>query len=144
MKVNDISPFIRYAFEFIYSPSSSVEYISRDCRLFYFVDGECEIHFNKDVFTLTSGSILLFKAGTPYNLKAKNPVRIISINFDYSTKYQHIKKPLNRISSKNGYDENTEILIDEITDCEALSRPILSNATSKMHDTIKKIVVYLF
>ena len=141
MKLSEISPFVRYAFEFIYPPTDSVEYIARDCRLFYIVDGECEIHFSKKIFSLTSGSILLFKAGTPYNLKAKNPVRIISINFDYSSKYQHIKEPLNRISSKTEYDANTEILIDEITDCDALNRPILSNSFSQMHKIIKNIVV---
>lgn len=141
LKLADISPFIRYAFEFIYPPTDSVEYIARDCRLFYIVDGECEIHFNKKIFSLPSGSILLFKAGTPYNLKTKNPVRIISINFDYSSNYQYIKEPLSRISSKPKYNTNTEILIDEITDCDALNRPILSNAFPKTNEIIKKIVI---
>lgn len=141
LKLADISPFIRYAFEFIYPPTDSVEYIARDCRLFYIVDGECEIHFNKKIFSLPSGSILLFKAGTPYNLKTKNPVRIISINFDYSSNYQYIKEPLSRISSKPKYNTNTEILIDEITDCDALNRPILSNALPETNEIIKKIVI---
>lgn len=141
LKLADISPFIRYAFEFIYPPTDSVEYIARDCRLFYIVDGECEIHFNKKIFSLPSGSIALFKAGTPYNLKTKNPVRIISINFDYSSNYQYIKEPLSRISSKPKYNTNTEILIDEITDCDALNRPILSNALPETNEIIKKIVI---
>lgn len=90
---------------------------------------------------MPSGSIALFKAGTPYNLKTKNPVRIISINFDYSSNYQYIKEPLSRISSKPKYNTNTEILIDEITDCDALNRPILSNALPETNEIIKKIVI---
>lgn len=141
LKLANISPFIRYALEFTYSPKNSVEYIARDCRLFYIIDGECEIHFKEEFFALTAGSILLFKAGIPYSFKLKNPVRIISINFDYSSKYQCIKEPLSRISSNTEHNANTEILINEITDCDVLNRPIFSNALSKTHEIIKKIVI---
>ncbi len=141
MKLAEIHPFIRFAYQYIYPKSEGETYISRDCRLFYIIEGEFDIILNQKNYKMIPGSILLFKSGVPYSFKNNKSIKLISINFDFSQNHQEIDKPLMRIIAKNTPKNVLELFTDEISDCQQLNYPIFSNTLPFLRKTFEKIII---
>ncbi len=141
MKLSELHPFIRFAYQYIYPGSDEETYISRDCRLFYIIDGECEIILNNVSYQLSPGAALLFKAGIPYRFKNQKPIKLISINFDFSHKYQNFDKPLMRMAANTHSSNLLEMFTEDISDCDTLNRPIFSNSFPLLRKILEKIII---
>lgn len=82
MLVREIQPYIRLAHIF-----SDAEFIKNtaytaDNRLFYILEGSCNIIVNHTSYAVHPGSVLLLPRGTSYKLPQVK-AKVIGINFDY-------------------------------------------------------------
>ena len=136
MLLKEATPFVRQAI--ITTLNSSTKYDvfyelrSLDCRLFYIFSGKGSITIEGKAYNLSPGSVVLFKAGTRYIWQPDEGYSLesLSVNFDYTQNFKHIKSPFHPIHSDKFSDKDILESI-EITDAKMLNFPIvLANATS--------------
>ena len=139
MLLESINPFVRQAL--ISSISSNTkedvfyELQSSDCRLFYIISGKGDMIVQNKTYSLCPGCTILFQSGTKYVWQTtdEDVIEYISINFDYTQNFLHIKKPFHPVhSDKFSYKDTLENIT--IKDAPVLSRPIvLYNSNSFEH-----------
>lgn len=123
MKYLEITPFIRFAYEFEYITDDEV-YISNDCRLFFILEGDGEIIVNNSVYNFTPFTTMLWQQNTNYRFNCKNPIKLIAINFDYTATRIEYSQPfkLNKADKQNINSNTSKIYFE---DCPALNSPII-------------------
>ena len=86
MLISKLRPFIRYARILKVTSSSSFEMVTAlDNRLFYVSDGFGKIIVNDVEYEMMEGSLLLIRAGNPYQiLSPSGSITYIAINFDFT------------------------------------------------------------
>lgn len=123
MKYLEITPFIRFAYEFEYVTDNE-EYISNDCRLFLILEGDGEIIVNNSVYNFTPFTTMLWQQNTNYRFNCKNPIKLIAINFDYNATRIEYSQPFKlKKADKQNINSNTSKIYFE--DCLALNSPII-------------------
>ncbi|MBO7762966.1 MAG: helix-turn-helix domain-containing protein [Clostridia bacterium] len=122
MKLCEISPFIRQAIIRSMKPGlyTSRGLKTRDCRLFYILHGNGEIIVEGRAYTIKAGTVILFQAGTEYVWQITD-MRYISVNFDYTQAYSHIKTTFSPLGSAEFPSDNFSQRI-EFSDAPALNR----------------------
>ncbi len=88
MRFCEIHPFVRFSrYMAVENPMEYPEFIPLDSRLFYTISGEGQIRTEKEVYTMTHGSILIIPAGKNYHiLTPKEKVEYLVLNFDYTSR----------------------------------------------------------
>ena len=137
MKIYEINPFIRYATT-IRLFDSREKVSSRDCRLFFVQKGNTRLVINDTQYVLARDSAILFPGGTAYKFLVKDPVTLISINFDYTQKNRNISNSLSPISANNFQ----KIMILEnvfFEDAEILNSPLQIDKAFGLRDKLENI-----
>lgn len=99
MNINEINPHIRFAQELNYHPASYA--LCASDYHFYYTLSECEFELGDRLHKLKSNAIVFLPPGTPYLIKCKQKLQIISINFDFSQNHSHLIKEKPPVSVDN-------------------------------------------
>lgn len=121
MLLEEISPFIRFCNRYNWNPYHHFS-ICLDCRLFYIKDGEGEITIEGKKYFFNKNTLILFQAGTKYKFNVKEPINIISINFDYTQNNNRHISPYTPVLVKNN-----ETLTYNIEKIQFENAPVLEN-----------------
>ncbi len=135
MKICDINPFIRYANMNDFSPANEFVY-SYDSRLFYIIEGECEITIEDTDYTANEDTLMLWHAGTKYCFKTYKDVKMIILNLDY-TQMRNIKADSMSPVKAIDFDKNLMTELIHFEDCDSFNRPLV---IENMHSIKKQLV----
>lgn len=117
MKLFDINPYVRFARVFDKSVSRR-EIVGLDNRLFYCESGVGEITAANEKYTLTEGSALLIRAGTPYkNTLPTEGMKLYAFNFDFL--YDE-SRPRNAVSYVFADEYRQNMLLEPLEEFEEL------------------------
>ena len=138
MKLGDINPFIRFTGQVTYTAKNRPVYV-KDCRLFYILDGNGEILANGQSFELKKNVLFYCCGGTEYNIKAKTPLKIYTLNYDLTQRNNEITSILPPVKLKKG---EKKLVIDpcEITDSSFLNSCFYMRNGAEFKDDIRKII----
>ncbi len=139
MKMCNINPHIRFAETITFSLKER-KVKCTDCRLMYVVSGEGEIEINSQTFKLYPDSFFYACGGTVYSLKAKQPLTMISLNFDLTQNHNDIITDFMPIDIDSEKIKSMPVFFDRVEDSEILSSySVVSNA-SYLHRKLKSIL----
>lgn len=142
MKLKDINPFVRQALVSRLTSSNKTDVFNKirtvDCRLFYISDGNGKMRFEDEVYPLSKGTVVLFRAGTPYMWEVEC-LDYYAVNFDYTQDFSNIKQSFHPISDSLFLQKD---IIDNRTfdDEELLNKPLVLSFAPEFEENIKKIV----
>jgi len=139
MKMCDINPHIRFAETITYSLKERKVKCS-DCRLMYIVSGEGEIEINSQSFKLNPDSFFYCSGGTVYNLKAKETLTMISLNFDLSQKHNHIITDFLPVDLNSDKVKTMSVIFEKIEDSDILSSYSIVSNGSYLNRKLKSIL----
>lgn len=128
MTLGKIEPFVRQASIVTLGNAARYETYHElrtpDCRLFYITSGKGSIMLDGKQYKLYPGKIVLIKGGTRYIWQpaADGELTFISVNFDYTDSYSHIKRSFHPIHSSD-FDDNCILENISIDDAEILNSP---------------------
>lgn len=140
MKLLDISPFVRYAFQFELQPKRT-PYTSYDNRLFFIIKGSGKIYLNDVPYSFSKGTVMLWQAGTKYQFDCRNELSVICINFDYSTEHSQRTSYYAPVSLKNRKDPFFDYETTFFEDCEALNKPIFCHNAFFLQKNLNTLVI---
>ena len=126
MLLEEISPFIRFCALYNWHPYTKFS-ICLDCRLFYINNGEGEIIIDEKKYNFKKHTLILFQAGTKYKFISKEPINLISVNFDYTQKNNHRILPYETIVVKNNKPITYHAEKIQFENSPALENPIVIN-----------------
>lgn len=124
LTLSQINPCVRYAREdrlAVHARRAPV--CARDGRLFYLYEGECALWLAQGSARLGPRSAVLLPAGTPYCLTPEQPVRLFSVNFDYTQARSSAAAPFPLLPGNCALPD--EERSPAFSDCETLNRPLL-------------------
>lgn len=143
MLFQNISPFVRQALSSTLNQSHTLDIHTKiktvDCRLFYIVSGNGNIVIEGKEYPLLPGMSILFSAGTEYIWAVKDEMQYLSVNFDYTEIFSHIKKTFHPIHSVNF--SNSQI-IERVyfDDMQLLNEPLILQNANIIKPIIQQIV----
>lgn len=124
MLLEEISPFIRFCNRYNWRPYSHFS-ICLDCRLFYIKSGEGEIVIEGEKYFFEKNTLILFQGDTKYKFIVREPINIISVNFDYTQNNSHHILPYAPVLVKN----NETVALDteklQFENAQVLEKPIV-------------------
>ncbi len=96
MTIQEINPHIRYARYHQIFNSDISKRICYDCRLFYFINGNCKLKVGKEIFEITDNTAIYLPPATCYRFIPTNndPLSTLIFDFDLISKYANIKDSL--------------------------------------------------
>lgn len=109
-----------------------------DSRMFYIISGNGEVTIEDTTYSLYPGSVVLFKAGTPYMWNVTE-MQFYILNFDYTYKYSDIKGTFHPIHTEN-FPEAECLDCGSILDEPMLNTPIVVRAASNLEALFKLTV----
>lgn len=137
MKVYEINPFIRFA-KAIRLLDSTENTSSRDSRLFYVLNGNARLVINDTQYTLSQDSAIIFPNGTVYRFDIDNPLKLISINFDYTQNNRNMSDSLFPVAADR-FKENMKLENIFFEDADILNYPIKIDKAFGLRDKLEKI-----
>lgn len=138
MKVYEINPFIRYA-QKIKLTKPIGKTLTYDHRLFYIEHGCCNIRINNIEYALQKGSVILMQSGNEYEFNINEQISLISINFDYTQKFNNITNFITPVEA-NYFDSGNILEKIKFSDADALNSPIVISCMYEMGYSLNKIV----
>ncbi len=135
MKFFDSLPFIRFAYAIPMRTGRLLS--SRDCRLFYCIEGSGQIKVNGILYPFHVGTAMLWQAGCEYCFDACEPLKIISVNFDYSGERADIREPLPMIDALSDSYRPESVLFD---DCPPLNAPLITECSPTVRELLEKLM----
>ncbi len=108
-----------------------------DSRLFYIISGKGEVTIDGTSYDLSPGSVVLFRAGTPYMWNITE-MQFYIINFDYSDIFSEITNTYHPVHAEN-FNKSDCFDCGEITDETRLNSPIVLRAVSNLEPLFKMI-----
>lgn len=138
MLTAEINPFIRFARELAVQNSNG-DVLTYDHRLFYVTTGECRIKIENIEYPLQSGSVVLLKSGTEYGIEVDKPIKIISLNFDYTQNFRSHKEFLTPVCAE---DFRTDRVLERpsFSDADELNRPIVLSGVYEIQRLLDSIL----
>ena len=127
MNFSEIQPFVRYAHAFTIDDASQFADVrAYDHRLLYISSGRGQFIIDGQSYPLQSGMLMLWQPGLPYSYvpDEQQPLALYGINFDYTHRHQHLKRPIapDRSSVYKPWD-----IVESVCfrDLEQFNRPII-------------------
>lgn len=122
------------------SKASDIRYTLRsyDSRLLYVISGSGTVCADTEVYELSPGSVILFKAGTPYMWNVTE-MQFFIINFDYSDRFSHIKGTYHPLHAEN-FRESDCFDCGTITDRPRLESPIVLKGVQNLEPLFRLAV----
>ena len=141
MLLEAISPFIRFCNRYNWRPYSHFS-VCLDCRLFYIKNGEGEIVIEGKKYFFEKNTLIIFQSGTKYKFIVREPINIISVNFDFTQDNCHHISPYATVQVKNNETlplgtekiqfENANVLENPIVIRNFSTNGILKNMLSEI------------
>ncbi len=135
MKFFDSVPFIRFAQTVPMRTGRSLS--SHDNRLFCCTEGIGTVTVNGTLYSFGAGTVMLWQAGYEYRFDSCEPLKMISVNFDYTGERSDIREPLPMIDVLNDPYRPTPIVFD---DCPLLNVPFITVCPPVAHELIDKLI----
>ena len=103
LTISDIRPFVRFVHKFSAFEENVLENrLGYDHRLFYILSGSGVFSVGEESFKVESGLMVLIPSGTEYSIIFENgKIEALGINFDYSSDFRHISRPIFPIGKYN-------------------------------------------
>lgn len=137
MKIYEINPFIRFATAIrLFAGTANTS--SRDCRLFYVLNGSTQLVINDTQYTLSQDSVILFPSGTVYKFDIDKSVKLISINFDYTQNNRNISDSLSPVAADR-FKKNMKLENIFFEDADILNRPLQIDKAFGLRDKLENI-----
>ena len=124
MLLEEISPFIRFCNRYNWRPYSHFS-ICLDCRLFHIKSGEGEIVIEGEKYFFEKNTLILFQGGTKYKFIVREPINIISVNFDFTQNNSHHISPYAPVLVKNNETVAFDIEKLMFENAQVLEKPIV-------------------
>ncbi|MBE7092936.1 MAG: helix-turn-helix transcriptional regulator [Clostridiales bacterium] len=139
MNFINCSPFVRFIYEILYTKNNPT--VSRDCRLFYILEGEGKVKLNNKEYSYSPSTVILLQAGNEYLFTLLKRTKVISINFDLTYEKSHITSPYPLLDPCD--KECALIRKQQITfkDCPALNEPIVCLGNTAILNNIKSMLL---
>ena len=118
MKLSEINPFIRYAYNQILRPTPFATY-SYDHRLLYVQSGSLVFHCQGAVKKVGENSLMLWRPGIPYRFETPGTTHIIILNFDFTQNFAHLTESLHVVRDSE-FRDNMVLERPVIEDCPEL------------------------
>lgn len=141
MKIQDIQPFVRQG---LFSQMLLGKYLftrlkTRDCRLFYILEGTGTMCIEETPYAVEPGSVILFQTDTEYIWQIEN-VRYVAINFDYTQENSHIRRTFSPVRAEIFPADNfsRKIVFD---DAPELNRPIVLAKAAALGEQIRSLAL---
>lgn len=138
MHTYDINPYIRYAMTINIRKAQGAVY-SRDCRLFYIVDGNAYMSSGGIKHKIEPDDVILLSGGTEYEFVLEKPLKIAVLNFDYTQNNRGTKSILPPVPSCK-FSEDMILENTVFVDCPALNEPLLIKNMPDIKDKIESII----
>ena len=130
MKISGIEPFVRQVVTVMLRETTHYEVYNElrapDCRLFYSVNGSGSIVTEGEIWNLKPRCAVLVGAGSRYVWQpaAGEPMQFISVNFDYTQNFCHIRQSFHPVHAD---DFSDDAVLEHIRfeDAPALSAPVV-------------------
>ena len=123
MKLSEIDPFIRYAYNQVLRPTPFATY-SYDHRLLYVQDGSLIFHCQGLKKRVDETSLMLWQPGVPYRFETQATTRIIILNFDFTQNFSHLPESLHVVRDSE-FRGDRVLERPVIDDCPALSELVV-------------------
>ena len=123
MQTKDITPFLRFVEKINFLPMQSF-CRAVDCHFYFVTEDVTSINIDGVHYTAPKGAVIILPAGTPYYFIKSSPLRIISINFDYTASHAHIIKEVTPVLSER-FCESDITERPDFNDSEVLNAPIV-------------------
>ena len=138
MKLCEINPFIRGSstnHTFLYHELVC----AKDHRLFYLQEGIACLTVKNSTYTISPGTIMLWKSGTDYCFESKDQLHLIVVNFDYTQAHSDIVDPIPLIHAK---DFSKEMILEEIyfDDAKLFNTPLVLANMKRFEAPLQQIV----
>ena len=132
MNLNECNPFIRSLKPHTLTENTKKTY-ALNHRLLYFTEGKGSLYIHPTSYPVYKDTAILYPAGTIYQLFTDSEISFITLNFDYSQQFTHLKKPLEL--QREGEGCLTPLEEVSFTDFAALNREIyIPNAIPIIND----------
>lgn len=149
MLLKNIYPFIRQALinsmSFKTKNDVFIKLQSSDCRLFYIVSGSGNMIIENNSYKLIPGCVILFQSGTKYmwQTSKEDICKYISINFDYTHNFAHLKKSFHPMHSDLFTHDN---ILETITfsDVTQLNAPIVLYNLQTIESRLRTILTEFY
>lgn len=142
MRFEDINPFVRQALVAKLTSNNRDDVFNRiksvDSRLFYILDGVGTMRFDGCAYPLSAGTLVIFKAGTPYVWEVEE-IDYCAVNFDYSRSFSHLKEGFHPISAEE-FSESDITESPNFEDEPILNKPLVLSSGAVFEKDVKKIV----
>ena len=130
MLIREIEPFVRQVTTVVLSETTNYDVYNElraaDCRLFYSVNGAGSIVTDGRVRPMKPRCAVLVDAGSRYVWQpaAGEPMQFISVNFDYTQNFSHIRKSFHPVHAE---DFSDDAILEHIrfSDDERLNAPFM-------------------
>ncbi|MBQ8409007.1 MAG: helix-turn-helix domain-containing protein [Clostridia bacterium] len=123
--ISDIKPYVRYARYMTLDENADLPaVIPYDARLFYTFSGSGSIGIAGKTYEMKSGDLLLFNAGTEYQIyPPRDKVTYLILNFDYLWDHSYLCNPIPPVN-KSSF--NCEDIVERVSfqDAAELNTPI--------------------
>lgn len=141
MTVSEMKPFVRTSVNNILDRTSERDVFcrlrARDCRFFYIISGKGQMIIEGKSYPLEPDCVILFPSGTEYVWEPDH-VRYISVNFDYSSRFSHIRSSFHPMNAEV-FDSSCIIERVDFTDAPRLNAPLVIYHFSAMKTYAEQI-----
>jgi len=138
MLLAHITPFLRVSVR-MSLPSDSCRLTSSDHRLFYIISGSGTVSLNGILFPFSPGSLMIWQAGTVYQIHTNEPTEVIQLCFDYT--FENSKQvhplPVIPVDSVSPPSVPAPLLF---SDAPELNDPFLLNACPDLYASLLVIL----
>lgn len=111
---------------------------ARDSRLFYILSARGELYIDGVSYPLRPDTILLFKAGTPYEWRV-NYADYYAVNFDFDQSHSHIQQTFHPFRT-NVFHQDMVFDCGNIEDYPPLNQPIVLYKSIAVKHQIQNII----
>lgn len=136
MKLHEINPFVRYARreEKGFLPQ---QLLACDHRLFYLREGRIRLQVNGQVYSPEQGSLIYWRAGSPYLVTECENAQLIGCNFDFTQKHRQLSAPITPVACDvfSGVLEKAEF-----TDCKGFQNVMILEKAYSLGDRLEQLV----
>lgn len=137
MSITKINPYVRYVARADFTPIMRAVR-AYDHRIFYMLDGECNIAINDRRHKLTADSMAVIRPGDAYTFELSGKWEIVDINFDYTYEACHIDYGVHP-SFAEEFDESKMFKRQKFSDCPQLCESIVIDEIGGLRDEFLKI-----
>lgn len=135
MKLSDINPFVRIAYEYAWNSQISRTLYAYDCRFYYIHKGNGALYVGNKKYNAKRGKLFYIPMGSSYRFDLSEDAYLYVINFDMVNDFAYIKEPIGNVPvGGNNSPEKPDYELPE-----KLSK-VIWNRTWRLFENVKRCV----